>query len=58
MRSHSCALTLCSPKDGTAMIFFLFLSFFYILEIQDHANYYVWFNLLHTTLDLRGRKII
>ena len=38
---------------------FLFLSLFsYILEMLDHANYHVWFHLLPTTLDRRGRTII
>ena len=36
-----------------------FLSFFYyILEVLDPTNYHVWFHLLPTTLDRRGRKFI
>ena len=47
------ALVLCSPIDGVARIFFLF-----VLGTLDHAIYRAWFHLSSTTADWRGTKII
>ena len=54
--SHSLLLHYVHPYMAWLGFFLSF--FYYILEVLDPTNYHVWFHLLPTTLDQKGRKFI